>query len=639
MSNKNKIIKPLPPLQCIQNFPYVDESINAINNWQLLQKVWTKCGEVVDLSNLTQEQQTELYNYVSNYFANLDVQENIDNKIDEMINDGSLLNLIKPFLDTQFTDINNNLSVLNENIKNLASGSPKGVYDTVQNLIAANPETGVYIVTADGHIYSWTKNGSQPVDLGVYQSTSIADNSIDSSMLKDNVVTYSKIGDYNLKTIEDYFINNNIFKPDNNNFIAKTNDDPSQNTTEVLTPFAYGVGLHFNYNNLNQYKFLYMPKIRLTQPGYLTILIVTSEAIGKVISYFINDNNVVKCKQKFYMQSGEHSNVVIPLNQLNYSNLVNGQDYYLLILQLNDEINPKASLPIYYQISNTNELTEFFNTSNPVIWIKKEGLYVCQIFPDINQYRYIVPALALSNINPLNLDLIQFIQNIVYNNKLVNKKINCMGDSITRGINGASSSGDVVEFPYPQIIANENSCISNNYGRGGSTIGGDGISVNETTQSIMGYLPMSERLNTMDITSDINIIMGGTNDCLSDRQVPLGKMGDTTNLTFYGALDIIANYLLSNFSTKINVFITPIKARNQDTANLFNLKLEDYANAIVKVAAKYGIPCLDLYNQCGGYPVTNTIWRQNNLPDGIHPTQQYYYYIAHQIANFINNLI
>lgn len=61
----------------------------------------------------------------------------------------------------------------------VASGSPKGVYATAEALKTANPETGVYIVTSNGHIYSWTKNStSDPIDLGVYQATGIEDGSV-----------------------------------------------------------------------------------------------------------------------------------------------------------------------------------------------------------------------------------------------------------------------------------------------------------------------------------------------------------------------------------------------------------------------------------------------------------------------------
>ena len=46
---------------------------------------------------------TELQNYVAHYFDNLDVQEEINNKLDEMAEDGTLENLISQYLELQTT--------------------------------------------------------------------------------------------------------------------------------------------------------------------------------------------------------------------------------------------------------------------------------------------------------------------------------------------------------------------------------------------------------------------------------------------------------------------------------------------------------------------------------------------------------
>ena len=85
-------------------------------------------------------------------------------------------------IETEKTNRTNADNNLQNQINSLASGSPKGVYATTSALVSANPETGVYVVTADGHIYSWTKNGSSAVDLGVYQSTGIEKNSVTEEM-------------------------------------------------------------------------------------------------------------------------------------------------------------------------------------------------------------------------------------------------------------------------------------------------------------------------------------------------------------------------------------------------------------------------------------------------------------------------
>jgi hypothetical protein len=50
--------------------------------------------------------------------------------------------------------VNTNTTNLQNQINSLASGSPKGVYETAAALKTANPDTGVYIITTDGHVYS-----------------------------------------------------------------------------------------------------------------------------------------------------------------------------------------------------------------------------------------------------------------------------------------------------------------------------------------------------------------------------------------------------------------------------------------------------------------------------------------------------
>lgn len=65
---------------------------------------------VTELQNLFVELQT----YVNNYFDNLDVQEEINNKLDVMAEDGTLEEIINQEI---FTDINNQLSTINDNLE------------------------------------------------------------------------------------------------------------------------------------------------------------------------------------------------------------------------------------------------------------------------------------------------------------------------------------------------------------------------------------------------------------------------------------------------------------------------------------------------------------------------------------------
>ena len=144
--------------------------------------------EVGDFKEYINGKVDELESYMNNYFTNLDVQQEINNKLDAMATDGTLTNLIKAYVDpiyeayeqeintlnTNFqTQVNTNLNTMNNKINNAISGSPKGVYATVSDLETANPSHDyIYLVTADGKWYYYSTSLSAWTAGGTYQGTS-----------------------------------------------------------------------------------------------------------------------------------------------------------------------------------------------------------------------------------------------------------------------------------------------------------------------------------------------------------------------------------------------------------------------------------------------------------------------------------
>lgn len=103
----NKFISPF--IGCVvQNFPFIEESIDGLNQYQLLCKIVEKLNAVITQTNTQtenieklEEAFTTLKNYVDNYFNNLDVQTEINNKLDEMATSGELEAIIASYLNTQ----------------------------------------------------------------------------------------------------------------------------------------------------------------------------------------------------------------------------------------------------------------------------------------------------------------------------------------------------------------------------------------------------------------------------------------------------------------------------------------------------------------------------------------------------------
>ena len=124
-------IKKLPLfVRCvIQNFPFIEEDFDALTNYELiskvvefLNKVISSQNEVIDATNELSEAFQQLHDYVENYFDNLDVQEEINNKLDEMAENGTLLDLIIPYLNVTAVMCFNTVADMKAS-ENLASGS------------------------------------------------------------------------------------------------------------------------------------------------------------------------------------------------------------------------------------------------------------------------------------------------------------------------------------------------------------------------------------------------------------------------------------------------------------------------------------------------------------------------------------
>ena len=85
---------------------FAEDMTNAWNEYKN-----TLDGEWHDV----EEAWTTLYNYVHDYFDNLDVQDEVDAKLDAMASDGTLTNLMEPY----FSDLSDDVSALQTDVSAL----------------------------------------------------------------------------------------------------------------------------------------------------------------------------------------------------------------------------------------------------------------------------------------------------------------------------------------------------------------------------------------------------------------------------------------------------------------------------------------------------------------------------------------
>ena len=108
----------------LENFPFIEADFDALTDWQLYCKLGKEINKIIDSQNVVGTEMEkfsqafiELQNYVDNYFKNLDVQDEINNKLNEMAQDGTLENIINEKI---FSNINNQIQNNTNDINNLS---------------------------------------------------------------------------------------------------------------------------------------------------------------------------------------------------------------------------------------------------------------------------------------------------------------------------------------------------------------------------------------------------------------------------------------------------------------------------------------------------------------------------------------
>lgn len=212
--------------------------------------------------------------------------------------------------------------------------------------------------------------------------------------------------------------------------------------------------------------------------------------------------------------------------------------------------------------------------------------------------------------------------------ELKGKKINFLGDSITAGGN-ASCPEKVFHCVLKQ---NEELAEARDYG-----IPGTRIAMQDENDG-GAYV---SRYSQMDDDADIIIVFGGTND-FGHGVAPLGEPSDRVGTTFYGAMNLLIEGLVSKYPTATIVFLTPTpRSFRSDAADpklsYCGATLKQYADIIKEVAASYSIPVLDLFTMYGFDPHIEA-HRKAFIPDGLHPNDAGHAVLASRIAGFLKNL-
>lgn len=170
-------------------------------------RMYNKVNELVRSVNTQNEtiadyiqQFIDLREYVEDYFDNLDVQVEINNKIDSMVSDGTFQTILDGYVQPQLESLNakiNNEAVIRENadnqLQNLITTVGNGAPLTATSTVGMTDTTKVYVNTTNGKWYYY--DGDSWEIGGDYQSAVIGENTIEPYMTKflitENILPYT----------------------------------------------------------------------------------------------------------------------------------------------------------------------------------------------------------------------------------------------------------------------------------------------------------------------------------------------------------------------------------------------------------------------------------------------------------------
>lgn len=176
-----------------------------------------------------------------------------------------------------------------------------------------------------------------------------------------------------------------------------------------------------------------------------------------------------------------------------------------------------------------------------------------------------------------------------------------------------TSEGDSItaQNRWQVSVSNALQLTPTNVGIGGTRISGNGT--NAMCDDV--------RVNSIPLNSQVITLLGGTNDWANN--VPLGDNNSTDRLTFYGAINVWLQKVITRCpNAKIFLGLTPIGRRTAPLpsgwtdpfVNAIGLTTSDYAKVLQEAAFTYGLPIIN-FNSLG--------WNRYNLdnyvPDGLHP--------------------
>ena len=589
---------------------------DSLSYYEVLCKVTAYLNDVIEHVNMANdnvESLREAYNklqeYVNNYFYNLDVQDEINKKLDIMANDGTLDDIINQSI---FGGIRNDITNLKNNKTNNSDFNVlKARVDTIESGSSADPNAEIIDIrvmydgntaSSAGEAVRGQVSGAR-ITGGSYSSFYNNNANINIDTVNAVVTVGSNVGICTQRGF--VFVpagSVNYTKQTGYNAIYYCTYDYSTNTVNVaesLTAMNASSVILFAFYGSNILMCDY-------NQGNFTINGNTPDpkTMHKAMTAYVT-NGVFEV---FIAENACQVNAKWPL-------ITNGKSFFLdssgnVVISWKDNID--WNIPLYYCVNFSANQLVLVNTNN----LDKDFTPICQI----SRTGRIVGA-SQETMNHFNYGGGNGVYNHVFDAK------GCaFGDSVTAGV--GTDESNPWQYSWPTIAQGMCGCNIKNISFGGSRLtntGGDDVSqhsfINRMTQIL------DDR--------DFIIVMGGLNDYFND--VELGIATDTGDQTVCGAINIILTYLINRFPTKCVMVALPFVGYEAGR-NGAGYSLAEMNEVWKERCEYYGIPCFDMDKEGSmGYKVParmNAYYPEN---DRTHPNKTGQRHIGKVMANFIKH--
>lgn len=650
----------------MRNAERIEECLQACADWGLIPTSFRQCmtweEQVLWLAKFLQEtviptvnQNTQSFNelkeFVDDYFDNLNVQEEINNKLDEMVQDGTIKSLINTEI---FGELNNKvlqntvdisanttaiegkisegeassitMSMLTQDVREALTGGSTAVV-AEDSVDTENIVDGAVTLYKLDNLLQGTKyiNYSEALALGEKSSGIIIENGTTHKAFVSGAgstsfgwykVALTKGKFYAVTSYNNYSAAGCIVVDSEENVVYNSIIDTSVGATAMKAIFrANETGMScylnianslpgnsiFNYNaqlirEMSSLKNVVEPistetLIRTVTGTYPSI--TSSYSVPQIATY-------ANCSTHIYaMRKGVKYNV----KSYNWSQVVG-----LYILKLDNTI--------IYQSSDAS-VGDNFIPVDYTFTAQEDGFIVVPTILSRVPTVTVLQPFATTNGDGSG-------ESITF------EKWFALGDSLTE-INFRASKN------YVDYITEELGITTTNLGHSGAGY----MKANQSSQTIRSEIA---EISDYNYNTDVITVMGSIND-FEYVDTALGQLGDTGTDTIYGCMYNFFSGLQSEYmGTRLGVITPPVTGTSYST-NL--AKFTAYNQALKDTAKLFGVPVLDLTYSCNLKPWESNFRNEFYSADGtggsgqvdsVHPNSKGHWLIHSKIKEFLKTL-